>query len=298
MSERIRLPADVELEDRLAFGLTARQLAILAIAAVAAYVVYRIASSLLPVAAAVALSASVAILGAGAALARYVGLSGDQLARAAVRQLLAPSRRVLAPNGRPAPLRGAPAQPRTSALDVPVRAVLKSGVIELADGRFCLLLSASGPAFELRSQEEQAALVESFGRYLNGLVEPIAIYVHGQPANLDRHAARITTNAEELPHPALGRAALAHARFLRELGSGERVRRREILLALSTHARDRATAEATLEGRAREARELLRSCAIELDELDGPRAAAVLARALTSNAAPAGSELSGVVRAC
>jgi membrane-bound lytic murein transglycosylase MltF len=35
--ERVRLPADIELEDRLAFGLSARQLGLLGAAAVAAY---------------------------------------------------------------------------------------------------------------------------------------------------------------------------------------------------------------------------------------------------------------------
>ena len=42
---RIRLPADVEMEDRLAFGLTARQLVILAATALVCYGVFAAASS-------------------------------------------------------------------------------------------------------------------------------------------------------------------------------------------------------------------------------------------------------------
>jgi hypothetical protein len=296
--ERVRLPANVEMEDQIAFGLTVRQIAILAVAAIASYLVFTIVSSVLPMVVAVALTAPLGILGAGLALTRHAGLSGDQLALAAARHLIRPRRVVLAPDGVPASLRGARSQPRTSALDVPVRAVLASGVVELAGGEFCLLLAAQGPAFELRSEEEQAALVEAFGRWLNGLAEPVSIYVHGQPADLDRHARRLTAAAEELPHDALAAAARAHAAFLEQLGGGEGVRRREIILALSTRARDRGAAETTLRGRAREARELLRSCAVELHELPGERAAAVLARALAAPGPPAGSRLSGVVRAC
>lgn len=296
--DRVRLPANVEMEDQIAFGLTVRQIAILAVAAIASYIVFTIASSVLPAPVAVALTAPLALVGASLALARHAGLSSDQLVLAAARHLARPRRRVLAPEGVPTRLRGAPSQPRTSALDVPVRAVLSSGVVELADGQFCILLAANGPAFELRSEDEQVALVEAFGRWLNGLAEPVSIYVRGQPADLDRHAHRLTAAVEDLPHEALADAARAHAAFLEQLGAGESVRRREIVLALATRARDRAAAETTLRGRAREATELLRSCAVELHELPGERAAAVLARALTPPGPPAGSHLSGVVRAC
>jgi hypothetical protein len=296
--DRVRLPANVEMEDQIAVGLTVRQIVILAVAAIASYIVFTAASSVLPMVVAVALTGPLGIVGGGLALARHAGLSGDQLALAAVRHLTRPRRVVLAPDGVAAPLRGAPAQPRASALDLPVRAVARSGVVELADGQFCLLLAAHGPAFELRSEEEQAALVEGFGRWLNGLAEPVSIHVHGQPAELDRHAERLTSSAGMLPHPALADAARAHAGFLEQLIADEGVRRREIVLALSTRTRDRAAAETTLKGRAREASESLRSCAVECHELPGEQAAAVLACAVTPAGPPAGSRLSGVVRAC
>jgi PrgI family protein len=296
--DRVRLPANVEMEDQIAFGLTARQIAILAAAAILSYLVYIAASAVLPVVVAVVLTAPLGILGAALALARHAGLTGDQLALAAARHLSAPRRRVLAPDGLSAPMRGAPTQPRTSALDLPVRAVARSGVVELAEGQHCLLLAASGPAFELRSEEEQAALVEAFGRWLNGLAEPVSIYIQGQPAELDRHAQRLTATAGKLPHPALARAARAHAGFLEQLVAGEGVRRREIILVLATRTRDRAAAETALRGRAREASELLRSCAVECRELPGEHAAAVLARAVTPAGPVAGSHLTGTVRAC
>ena len=296
--DSVRLPANVEMEDQIAFGLTVRQIAILAVAAIASYIVFTLASSVLPMVVAVTLTAPLGIVGAGLALARHAGLTGDQLALAAARHLARPRRRVLAPDGLPGRLSGAPAQPRTSALDLPVRAVARSGVVELADGQHCLLLTASGPAFELRSEEEQAALVEAFGRWLNGLAEPVSIYVHGQPAELDRHARRLTASAGKLPHPALARAARAHAAFLEQLAADEGVRRREIVLALATRTRDRDTAETTLRGRAREASEQLRSCAVECHELPGEQAAAVLARAVAPAGPVAGSHLTGTVRAC
>ncbi|MGH2949466.1 MAG: PrgI family protein, partial [Solirubrobacteraceae bacterium] len=80
MSERTKLPADVELEDRLAFGLTARQLAILIATAIGAYLAFATLSSVLPPAVAAALSTPVGIVGVGLALGRRDGVSADRLA--------------------------------------------------------------------------------------------------------------------------------------------------------------------------------------------------------------------------
>ena len=108
IQSRVRLPADVELEDKLAFGLTARQLLLLAATALLAYGLYTVAASLLPLAVAAAVCAPLAVVGAVLALGRKDGLPADRLARLALRHLPAPRRRLLAPEGIPASLPGEP----------------------------------------------------------------------------------------------------------------------------------------------------------------------------------------------
>lgn len=297
MSERTQLPADVELDDKLAFGLTGRQLAILACAAIAAYLAFATLSPVLPAPLAAALSTPVGIAGVLLALGRHDGVSGDRVALLAGRHLGRPRRRVLAPEGLPA-VRGGRARSGVAALDVPVRAVLRSGVVELAGGRFCVLLAASGTSFALRSDEEQAALVEAFGRFLNGLAEPVQITVRGEPLDLSSRAAALREAAARLPHPALTDAARGHARFLSDLAGGDRVRRREILLIIGARARDRETAAALLQRRAKEAGGLLAGAGVKLDMLDGGHAAELLARTLDPPGLPKGSHLDGEIRAC
>src|ERR671930_55579 len=102
MVERVRLPADVELEDRLAFGLTPRQLLLLGAAALAAYGLYSVAAAPVPLPAAVAAAAPVAVAGALLAIGRLEGLPAARFALAALAHLRAPRRRVLAPAGLPA----------------------------------------------------------------------------------------------------------------------------------------------------------------------------------------------------
>ena len=295
MSERVRLPADIELEDRLAFGLTFRQLAVLVSTALLAYGIFLSASSFLPLPLAAAAAAPVALAGALLALGRRDGLPADRLALIAARHLSRPRRRVLAPEGIPAPLAGAPKRRALAPLDLPVRTVLRSGVVELSDGSHCLLLRASSTSFALRSEEEQAALVEAFGRFLNSVADPLEIVIASEPVDLEARAEACERAALELPNAALRRAALGHARFLSQLASGEEVRRREILLVLAARARDRQAAQTALERRAAEAIELLRAAGVELRLLRGEEAANRLAHSLDPPGPPAGSAVTGVI---
>jgi hypothetical protein len=298
VGQRVRLPADIELEDRLAFGLTARQLLLLGATAIAAYGAYALAAALVPLPVAVAAAAPLALAGSLLALGRFESLPADRLALAALRHLRRPRRRVLAPHGLPMPLRSLPAPLALAPLQLPVRAILRSGLVELEGSSFCLLLRASGTGFVLRSEEEQAALVEAFGRFLNALAEPIEIIVRSEPVDLAPVLARLEEQAAVQPVAALAEAARSHLRFLAELAAREGVRRREILLVLVTRARDKQVAQTELERRAGEAHDLLRAAGVELRPLAGESAAALLARALDPPGPPVGATLDGVVRAC
>jgi hypothetical protein len=186
-----------------------------------------------------------------------------------------------------------------SLLRVPVSAILASGVVELADGSSALLLAASGTSWALRSIEEQAALAEAYGKWLNSLVEPAAITVRSEPVDLAQRASAIEHAAPTLPHPALRHCAHTYAQFLHELANeGEGLRRRQILLVLSTRTRERKTAKADLERRASETTGLLHAAGVELHTLDGRQAAALLLDALEPPGPPVGSQLDGVIHRC
>jgi PrgI family protein len=287
------------MEDRLAWGLTARQLVILVATGLVAYGVFSAAASTLPVAVAAALAAPLAFVGVALALGRRDGLAGDRLALAAARHLLQAPRRVAAPDGLAAVLPNAPAQPSVSLLRVPVKAVLDSGVVELADGTSALLLTASGTSWALRSEEEQDALAEAYGKWLNSLVEPTAITVRAERVDLPGRADAIEQASATLPHPALQRCAHDYARFLCELAAdGEGLRRRQILLVLSTRSRERESARADLERRVAETEGLLAPAGVELHPLDGAGAAALLLDAFDHPGPPAGSQVDGVIHRC
>lgn len=291
----VKVPADVELEDRLAFGFTGKQLALLAATAVSAYGSFLILAPLLPAPAALAATVVVLVAGILLTLIRHDGLSGDQLALAFARFALAPKRQVLAPEGVASPLPNAPRQPRTCPLDIPIRRILASGLVELTDQTHCLLLNAQATSFELRSADEQAAFVSAFGRFLNALADPIQIVVRSEHASLEPQAAQIEAAAAQLP--ALRAAALDHAQFLRSLGDTKPLQRRRIVLVLHSRERDAERAQLALDRLAREAIELLRGAEIVLTPVDGEQAAALLARSLDPPGPDNGSALEGVIHA-
>jgi len=297
-ADRVKLPADVELEDKLAFGLTARQLLLLGATALITYALYTLAAAAMPFAVAAAVCVPLAVPGAVLALGRKDGLPADTLARHALRHLLRPRRLLLAPEGIPAPLPGEPRRTGAAPLELPVRSVYRSGLVELTDGSCCVVLRAASGSFALKSDEEQAALVEAFGRFLNSVSEPVAIYVRSEPLDLTDRATKLDEQAASLRGSALVDAARAHAEFLRQLPAGGELRRRELLLLICTHAREIAAARTTLERRAAETTELLRAAGVELTSLDGEQTAALLAGALDPDGPPAGSTLAGVVHGC
>jgi hypothetical protein len=291
----VKLPADVELADRLAFGLTGKQLAILAATAVSGYGAFLIVNPLLPTPFAAAALVLVAVGGALLALARHDGLSGDQLALAIGRFALTPKRQLLAPNGLPLPLQGSPPQPRTSPLDIPVRRVLTNGLVEIADGSYRLLLTAQGTSFELRSAGEQAAFVAAFARFLNGRTDPVQISIRSERVSLAPHADQIEQHAAA--PDGLRAAALDHSRFLRTLGEQRPLHRRRIVLILGCRERDPELAELALTRLAEEATDLLSGADVALHALSGEQAAALLARSLDPPGPPDGSHLQGVINA-
>jgi len=251
---------------------------------------------LLPTPLAAAAPLLVAVGGIFLALVRHDGLSGDQLALALARFTLTPKRQVLAPEQLPRPLPGSPRQARVAALDIPIRRVLASGLVELADGCHCRLLSARGASFELRSANEQAAFVSAFERFLNALANSIQISVASEQTSLRPQAEQIE-DATADHTPGLRAAGLDHARFLRSLGETQPLQRRRIVLVLRSRERQADLAEIALARLTTEAIELLRGADVALQPLDGEQAAALLARSLDPPGPLDGSHLTGEIHA-
>ncbi len=281
MSRRARIPADVERPDRIAFNLTARQLAILATTGVVAWLLATAAQLLVPPVVADALALPIVAVGAALALGQRDGLGLDQLALAALRQARAPRRQVPAPEGVPAPadlLAGIRAGPPPGPLALPACGIDPDGLVDLGGDGMALVCRASTVNFALRTPEEQEALVGAFARVLHALTGPVQLVVRSERADLAGLVSDLDEGAGGLPHPALERCARDHAAFLGELARRRDVLRRTWLLVFRDPTRPGAGVR--LARRAEEAAALLQAAGVQLVPLEQPRAHLVLGHAV------------------
>jgi hypothetical protein len=275
--EPVRIPADVDREDRVLADLTARQAAILATAAMALWLAFTATRHLVPPVAFAAAAAPVAVAAVLLALARRDGLSLDRWLAAGLRQARAPHHLVPAPEGvlppPPwlAPAVAAQARPLPAPLHLPATAISPRGVISLGRDGAVAIAAASTVNFALRTPAEQQALAAAFGRWLNSLQGPAQILIRAHRIDLSAMAARIQDNTAALPHPALERAALGHAAFLASLAEDRDPLARQVLIAVREPAAERAVRRITDAARA------LPAAGVAVTPLDGAQAAAVLA---------------------
>ena len=268
------VPADVGTPDKIAFGLTFRQMALVGGAGLTGWALYHTFGYLLPptvwlIAAIPAAGITIVI-----ALGRRDGLPMDVWLRHGFALSRAPKvhtpgharhSAVAAVVGKPfvpAPLR--PAATR----------ITPNGVLS-AEGGDRMLIACGTTNIALRTGEEQASLLDGFGRFLNALTGPAQIVVSARRHDLQPYAQAVVDTAPRLPHQALRDAADDHATFLLELDHTREPLRRQVLTVVSGE-HTAQTAARTLSG-----------LGVEAVALDGAAVTAALAAAVNPYTPPA-----------
>ncbi|MBL7496187.1 PrgI family protein [Frankia sp. CNm7] len=250
MTHPVRIPADIDREDRLLGNLTARQLLILAAAGALLYLAWLLTASFVPLPLFALGAVPVVVTAAVLALGQRDGLSLDRLLLAAARQRDTPRRQVSAPEGITPPpawlTDRATHQPEQTGrrgrdrqnteppapLRFPTRDVTHAGMIDLGADGVATVAVASTVNFALRTPGEQEALVAAFARYLHSLTSGVQILVRAERLDLSAQIHELHAAATALPHPALAAAAVEHAGYLGQLATDTDLLHRQVLLVL------------------------------------------------------------------
>ncbi|MEU7976680.1 PrgI family protein [Micromonospora sp. NPDC049089] len=241
------MPSDVDAPDKVAYGLTFHQLAIVAAGALLVYAAWRTLHGVVPVPVFIG---AVVVLGGlviGLALGRRDGLSMDVWLLHAIRHTRTPrslsNASVAADTGSPdwvdTPTSGR--VPLPAPLRLPADAIDDDGEIRLGDAR-AAIVGTTTVNLALRTPAEQAALIEGWGRWLNSLSTPTQIVVSAQPVDLTSHSRALAAAVDAQPHPRLRAACTDHAEFLGDLAARRDPLRRQVLVVTRTAAGERAHA--------------------------------------------------------
>jgi hypothetical protein len=273
---RAQMPADVDAPDKVLYGLTFRQLALLAIAALLLAGGWHSLHRIVP--APLLLVAGVAVGGLGFAVAvgRRDGQPLDIWLLHAIRYQRAPHALSTIDTAAPLPDWVTPPPTRTvlpAPLRLPADAIGDDGDIDLGAGGRAAIVAASTVNLALRTGDEQAALIDTLGRWLNSLTDPTQIVVSAQPVDLTSKADTLTAHAPGLPHPALSAACVEHAAFLSELAGRRDPLHRQVLITTRIPAGGSRQALRRADDTVR----ALAGLAVTARTLDGPAATAALA---------------------
>ncbi|MCK2243675.1 MULTISPECIES: PrgI family protein [unclassified Crossiella] len=292
----VPVPADIDRPDRIAFGLTARQLAVLGAIVAGLWGLYEVTADLVPIGVFLTVAVPVTGIAIVAVIGRRNGQGFDQLLWAVLGHHRAPRRLVPAQAvpGKRVPDAPSWVQARAGALPgplrLPVTAISPEGVLDLGRDGQVVQCACSGVNFGLRTPGEQRVLVAGFARWLHSLTGPAQIVVRADRLNLDPVITTLREIAPSLPHPALEDACHAHAAFLEELSGSRDLLRRQILLVLATPAagsRRQAGGQQAVLRQAALARQLLASAEVHVRPLDGADVQRVLAAATDPHGDPA-----------
>jgi hypothetical protein len=279
---RARVPADIRRADRIAFGLTWRQLVIVSVTGLVLYAAWTAVATVVPPP--VFLAGAVPIAGAAFVLAvgRRDGVPLDAWVLAALRHRRAPHRLVPAEGTiSPAPAWISTATgradrlPLPAPLRLPARGITPEGLVDLGPDGTVALVEAATVAFGLRSAAEQNGLVGGCARWLHGLDGPTQVLIRARPVTLSTLAEQVSALAAGLPDPALEDAAYSHAEFLDALGADRDLLHRHVTVAVRSGrgpAHTLRRAADTVRG--------LSGCEVAARVLDGPGTAATLAGCL------------------
>lgn len=306
-----RVPADVEKPDKIVFGLTARQAAILGVTGLLLWGLYQSTHTVVSPMVFAAVAIPVAGLAFAVVTVRRDGLTLDAWLLAALKQRRSPKRLVPADSMHGDTVPDAPpwvaakAGPLPAPLRLPAEAISAEGAIDLGPQHGIAHAAACSTVnFGLRTAGEQNSLIGGFSRWLHSLSGPVQIVVRAQRLDLDPYLDALADEAGGLPHPALEQACLGHVEFLRELSASRDLLRRHVTVVLrqpatGRHGRDTSAAQ-TVARRAQEAARALRGCEVVVAPLDGAQAHAVLGAAADPNGGPQATRAgtaSGVVTA-
>lgn len=109
---------------------------------------------------------------------------------------------------------------------------VKDGIVSLEDYTYVAIYETSSVNFELKSENEQDALIENFRSFLNGLDDSLQILIRTREINLDSIQERINEHLRQENNSIFRRQLNNYAEFIKSLVKDNRILTRRFYLAI------------------------------------------------------------------
>ena len=90
-------------------------------------------------------------------------------------------------------------------------------IVLLKNGSLRAVIEVSALNFELRSEEEQTAILQNFQRFVNSIDFPLQIVVNSRKLNIDGYLKLIDESSNALTNELLKIQAAEYSKFVKEL---------------------------------------------------------------------------------
>ncbi|MBX4190249.1 hypothetical protein KW791_03085 [Candidatus Parcubacteria bacterium] len=94
---------------------------------------------------------------------------------------------------------------------------IQGNVVLLKNGSLRAVIEVSAINFELRSEEEQMAILQNFQRFINSVDFPLQIIVHSRQLNMDEYLKLVDETTNTLKNELLKIQAIEYSKFIKEL---------------------------------------------------------------------------------
>jgi len=111
-------------------------------------------------------------------------------------------------------------------------------ILVLPNYEYRMILETSSVNFELKSEEEQDVMIDSFQNFLNALPCPIQIVVRVREIDVDKYVEDILRSKEKEKEPLYQKQIESYSAFVKKLVSGNSILSRRFYIVLPYHHTD------------------------------------------------------------
>lgn len=125
---------------------------------------------------------------------------------------------------------------------------IKENIVLLKNGSLRAILEVSAINFELRSADEQIAILQNFQRFLNSIDFPIQIVVNSRQLDMTNYLKLLESVIESLQNELLRIQAIEYSKFIKELLDLSNIMAKRFYIVIPFYVLERPSKENLMEG--------------------------------------------------